>query len=63
MIEFFTDADNQHRFRITGKNGEVVASSESYATKSNAQRGYADLWAIVAENAPSGMKVEDEDEE
>ena len=61
MIEFFTDAEGGHRFRVKGANGEIVASSEGYSRKADAQRGYADLWAIVIENSPAGIAVEDED--
>lgn len=61
MIEFYQDEAGAHRFRVKGANGEIVASSEGYSRKTDAQRGYADLWAIVIENSPAGIAVEDEE--
>jgi uncharacterized protein YegP (UPF0339 family) len=47
MIEFYQDEQGGHRFRVKGKNGEIVAGSEPYASESNARRGVDDLRRIL----------------
>lgn len=55
-FEVYEDVDGEWRFRVKGNNGLIVStSSESYVSKSNAQRGVEDLKAIVA----SGLTVEE----
>lgn len=41
-FEVFEDASGGFRWRLKATNGEVVAQSERYSTKSNAQRGADD---------------------
>ena len=46
-VEIFEDVQGQHRYRIRGDNGEIMATSEGYSSKSNAQRGLEDLRASM----------------
>lgn len=43
MIEYFTDRAGRHRFRVKGANGEIIVSSQGYASKFNAERGFEAL--------------------
>lgn len=47
MIEFYQDEQGGWRFRVKGRNGEIVAGSEPYASEANAKRGVDDLRAIL----------------
>lgn len=38
-FEIFTDKSGQFRFNLKAANGEVIASSEGYASKASAQGG------------------------
>ncbi len=38
-FEMFKDNSGQFRFRLKAGNGEIIATSESYTTKSAAQNG------------------------
>jgi uncharacterized protein YegP (UPF0339 family) len=58
MIEYFLDDDSKNRFRVKGRNGEIVATSEAYANQSNAERGVDDLYLIL--HADLGGKVDEE---
>lgn len=59
MIDYFLDAEDKHRFRVKGLNGEVVASSEPYYSQSNAERGVRGLYLIL--KADLGGEVAEED--
>lgn len=48
MIEYFTDAAGEHRFRVKGRNGEIVATSEGYGSERDARRGADALREILA---------------
>lgn len=48
MIEVFQDAKGEWRFRVKGRNGEIVATSEGYTRKDDAKRGYFTLRALVS---------------
>lgn len=37
--EIFKDKKGEWRFHVEGKNGEIVATSEGYASAANARRG------------------------
>lgn len=37
-FEVYKDAQKQYRWRLKGGNGEIVATSEAYTTKANANR-------------------------
>jgi uncharacterized protein YegP (UPF0339 family) len=50
VTEYFTDRAGKWRYRVKGKNGEKLVTSEPYASKSNAVRGYGDLRAAVLED-------------
>lgn len=50
-VEIYEDVAGNWRYRVVGGNGEIVAASEPYASKSNATRGFADLCRIVNEVA------------
>lgn len=47
MIEYFLDEATQHRFRVKGANGEIVATSEPYSSLDHAHRGVRDLYLIL----------------
>lgn len=55
--EVFEDEAGAWRFRVTGKNGEIVATSEAYASKSNALRGVRALRRVVAGLEPDTREV------
>ena len=38
-FEIFKDSINEYRFRLKAPNGEIIAVSEGYTTKQNAQKG------------------------
>jgi uncharacterized protein len=38
-FELFEDKTGQYRFRLLAGNGEIIAVSEAYATKSGAKNG------------------------
>ncbi len=38
-FEIYKDQRGEFRFRLRGRNGEVVAQGESYPTKAHARRG------------------------
>lgn len=50
MIELFEDEGGQWRYRIKGRNGEPMATSEAYTTKADARRGYRDLVGVIGSN-------------
>lgn len=50
VFEVFPDAEGQYRWHLKAGNGEIVAQSESYPSRSNAERGVKD-----AVNAFLGM--------
>lgn len=47
MIEVFEDAAKEFRYRVKGRNGEPMVTSEGYSTRSNAHRGYQDLVQLL----------------
>ena len=53
-FELYTDSAGGHRFRLKAGNGEVIASSESYTTRSAAKSGVES----VQNNAPGATVVE-----
>ena len=46
-------------FVIKSNNGEIVATSEMYTRKADAERGVEDLWSIIGSKVFE-VKVEDE---
>jgi uncharacterized protein len=54
MVEFFEDEQGEHRFRIKGGNGEVLATSEGYTRKQDAVRGFWDLARAAADASRGG---------
>lgn len=46
-VHLFQDAKGDWRYRITGKNGEILVTSEPYANRQNAKRGFAHLQKII----------------
>ena len=38
-FEMFTDKSGQFRFRLKARNGEIIATSESYSTKASCENG------------------------
>jgi len=55
-FELFTDKGGQWRFNLKASNGQVIASSEGYASKASALNGIAS----VKSNAPGAETVERE---
>ncbi|MEV4736118.1 MULTISPECIES: YegP family protein [unclassified Microbacterium] len=53
-FELYTDRSGGHRFRLKAGNGEVIATSESYTSKSGALSGIDS----VRRNAPDAEVVE-----
>ena len=51
---FYKDRKGEFRFRLKSRNGEIVASGESYPTKAHAKRGIA---AVL--RAAAGAQVKD----
>ena len=42
-VEYFVDAGGEWRYRVVGRNGEIMVTSEGYTSSSDARRGLADL--------------------
>jgi uncharacterized protein YegP (UPF0339 family) len=53
-FELYKDSNGQYRFRLKAGNGEVIATSEAYSSKSSAQNGIAS----VQKNAPDAPTVD-----
>lgn len=53
-FELYTDASGEYRFRLKAGNGEVIAISEGYSSKSGALSGIES----VRRNAPDAEVVE-----
>ncbi|MCZ4299903.1 YegP family protein [Microbacterium oxydans] len=53
-FELYTDKSGEYRFRLKAGNGEVIASSEGYSSKSAALNGIES----VRRNAPDAEVVE-----
>lgn len=47
MKQLFQDKGGKWRYRVVGKNGEKLVTSEPYASRSNAERGYGDLVGAI----------------
>lgn len=43
--ELYTDAGGKYRFRLKAANGQIIASSEAYESKTSAQNGIASVKA------------------
>ncbi|CAN7397183.1 DUF1508 domain-containing protein [Microbacterium sp. LjRoot45] len=55
-FELFTDKGGQWRFNLKASNGQIIASSEGYSSKSSALNGIES----VRTNAPGAEVVERE---
>lgn len=55
-FELYADKAGEFRFRLKAKNGEVIATSESYKAKGSCENGIAS----VKKNAPEAEVVEAE---
>jgi uncharacterized protein YegP (UPF0339 family) len=53
-FEIYKDRKGEYRFRLKSRNGEIVATGESYETKAGDKRGIA-----AVQRAAAGAKVED----
>lgn len=49
MTEIWQDDEGQWRFRVKGRNGEIVAWSEGYTREADARRALDDLRRILDE--------------
>ena len=54
-FELYQDKGGQFRFRLKARNGEIVATSEAYTTKTACENGIAS----VRKNAPEASIVEE----
>lgn len=52
MIEIFQDEAGEWRYRILGRNGEKMATSEGYTRPHDAERGANDLHQLLCGGAP-----------
>ncbi len=53
-FELFTDNAGKYRFRLKASNGQIIASSEGYASKKSAREGIES----VRKHAPDAQVVE-----
>ena len=53
-FEIYKDSKGEFRFRLKSRNGEIVASGESYPTKALAKKGI-----VAVQRAADGAKVVD----
>ena len=53
-FELYQGKDKQYRFRLKAGNGEIIATSEGYSSKSAAENGIAS----VQQNAPGAPTIE-----
>ncbi len=56
QFELYEDKAGEYRFRLKARNGEVIATSEGYKSKSGCENGIAS----VKKNAPEAETVEAE---
>ena len=54
-FELYADKAGQFRFRLTARNGEIIATSEAYTTKAACENGIES----VRKNAPEAETVEE----
>ena len=52
-FEIYTDKAGEFRFRLKAKNGEIIATSEGYTSKSSCENGIDS----VKKNAPDAETV------
>lgn len=45
--QLFQDRAGKWRYRITGRNGEKMVTSQAYCSRGNAARGYNDLKKVI----------------
>jgi uncharacterized protein len=57
QFEIYKDVGGQYRFRLKSRNGEIVATGESYPTKAAVKKGVQ-----AVQRAADGAKVVDLDE-
>lgn len=53
QYETFQTADGGYAFHLVAKNGEVIARSQVYSTKANADRAVAHLTEVLAHDVPT----------
>ena len=53
-FEIFKDSKGEFRLRLKGRNGEIVATGESYPTKAGVKRGIQ-----AVQRAAADAKIED----
>jgi uncharacterized protein YegP (UPF0339 family) len=49
MVEYFKDEAGEWRYRVKGKNGENMVTSEGYTRRRDAVRGFDDLSRVMRE--------------
>lgn len=55
MFTLFQDENDEWRYRIKGKNGEILVTSEGYTTQRDASRGLGDLADVVGGSLRAGF--------
>ena len=53
-FEIYKDQRGEYRFRLKARNGEIVASGESYKTKADAKKGIK-----AVQTAAANAKIDD----
>jgi uncharacterized protein len=53
-FEIYRDQRDEYRFRLKARNGEIVASGESYRTKADAKKGIK-----AVQTAAANAKIDD----
>lgn len=48
-VDFYKDMSGDWRWRLTGKNGEVVAQGEGHGTESEAHRAFTTMVSVANE--------------
>ena len=57
-FEVYQDKAGEYRFRLTARNGEIIATSEGYKAKASCMNGIES----VRKNAPDAPVVEEQDD-
>lgn len=59
-FEVFEDRIGGWRWRLVAGNGEPIAQSEAYGSRTDAERGATDVRDLVVESEPAIVSVERE---
>lgn len=56
LFDFFEDEAGEARYRIKGKNGEPMVTSEGYSNATNAKRGAVDLMVRIQQALTDSLR-------